>query len=275
MLSKELMLGGARKKNGPVIMTVGKRVLTGEYPLDAFGFYKADSMGAINVTPYWWINGEKARLLALAAYYSSGSSSVLDTICDIRGENTPSAGSLELTITANGRTGKITIPTSSNTLMSYGVDVFALRSLVGQQVKLDFAPPPQTGIYRRCQRHLLRGGGVNARERSTTAFDEKERADAEHTQWVGRCDGDHVLQRQDIYELERFRFSISESKNPHFIAGGGRGDLRRRSVGRLWAELGECQDGRGLYHTHFLHCRPNQRRGNSLVVSCFEGGANA
>lgn len=143
MLSKELMLGGARKKNGPVIMTVGKRVLTGEYPLDAFGFYKADSMGAINVTPYWWINGEKARLLALAAYYSSGSSSVLDTICDIRGENTPSAGSLELTITANGRTGKITIPTSSNTLMSYGVDVFALRSLVGQQVKLDFAPPPR------------------------------------------------------------------------------------------------------------------------------------
>lgn len=143
MLSKEMMLGGARKKNGPVIMTVGKRTIVSDgISTDVFGFRKADSIGAINVTPYWWINGEKVRLLSLTATYFG--KDAWGTFSDIRGEETPSAGSLKITITANGRTGKITIPTTSgNNLMSYADDVFALRSLVGQQVKLEFAPPPR------------------------------------------------------------------------------------------------------------------------------------
>lgn len=144
MLNKEMLLGGASKKNGPVIMTVGKRTMTASTgpSTDVFGFSKADSIGAINVTPYWWINREKARLLSLTATYLSGSSAAWGTFSDIRGEEESSAEPLlEITITANGRTGKITIPTTSSTaLMSYANDVFALRSLVGQQVKLAFAP---------------------------------------------------------------------------------------------------------------------------------------
>lgn len=277
MLNKEMLLGGASKKNGPVIMTVGKRTMTASTgpSTDVFGFSKADSIGAINVTPYWWINREKARLLSLTATYLSGSSAAWGTFSDIRGEEESSAEPLlEITITANGRTGKITIPTTSSTaLMSYANDVFALRSLVGQQVKLAFAPP-QTDICR-ISRHLSNGGGVNVRKRSLAVYAKKKGANAEHTQWMGWRDGDYVFQKQDIYELERFRFSVSGSQNSHFIAGGGKCDLRRRSVGGLRANVEECQNGRRFCFALLLHHRPDQRCRNPLVVSCFEGGANA
>lgn len=291
MLNKEVLIGlRQRKKQEPVVMRLG---FDGEYRHVGYGPDYSNSH--LSKVPYWTFGMGLGRLYLYEfgsdSWWMLGGGIVLK---NQSGPFTPTK-TVQLSITIKELIGRPGVFNGKGTFVATfpaqqvssgkgrwvgefsGQEEYLLAELheYSETGTLTFEPPPPTGIYRRCQRRLLRGGGVNAGERSTTAFDEKERADAEHTQWVGRCDGDHVLQRQDIYELERFRFSISESQNSHFIAGGGKGDLRRRSVGQLWTNSEECQEGHAHFHTLFLHHRPNQRCGNPLVGSCLDGGANA
>lgn len=149
-------------------------------------------------------------------------------------------------------------------------DVFGLE---GNTRSFVFTPPP-TGIYRRCQRCLLRGGGVNAGERSTTAFDEKERADAEHTQWLGRQHGDHVFSGWNLDEPGCVWFPFSRSQSPN-LAFSRENYLRRRDMVRQGSLCSKCSYIRLRDGSRLLRRRPNQRCGDTLVVYPLKGGANA